>query len=109
MDTLHDRLAELADDAPTGGAPAAEIWARGRRAHRIRTAALAAVVLVVGIVGTGIGVRVAAGDDRADPAPAAPSGLSLPIVYPAGEDLPALGDAPGPLAAVGGAGGAGAR
>ena len=28
MDTLHDRLAELAEDAPTGGAPAAELWAR---------------------------------------------------------------------------------
>ena len=28
----NDRLAELADDAPTGGAPAAELWARGKRA-----------------------------------------------------------------------------
>ena len=62
MDTLHDRLAELADDAPTGGAPAAELWARGKRAHRLRAAALAATLLVVGAVGTGIGVRLADGD-----------------------------------------------
>ena len=52
MDTLHDRLAELADEAPSGGEPAAELWARGKRAHRLRTAALAAAVLVVGVVGT---------------------------------------------------------
>ena len=71
MDTLHDRLAELADDAPTGGAPAAELWARGKRAHRLRAAALAATLLVVGAVGTGIGVRLADVDgNRSDPAPA---------------------------------------
>ena len=26
MDTLHERMADLADEAPTGGAPAAEFW-----------------------------------------------------------------------------------
>ena len=57
MDTLHERLAELADEAPTGGAPAAELWARGKRAHRLRAAAVAATVLVVGAVGAGIGFR----------------------------------------------------
>ena len=61
MDTLHDRLAELAEDAPTGGAPAAELWASGKRAHRLRAAALAATLLVVGAVGTGIGIRLADG------------------------------------------------
>ena len=67
MDTLHERLAELADDAPTGGAPPAELWARGKHDHRLRVAALAATVLVVGVVGTGIGVRlVDGGDDRSD-------------------------------------------
>ena len=65
MDTLHDRLADLAEDAPTGGAPAAELWARGKRAHRLRVAGLAAALLVVGAVGTGIGVRLADGDDSA--------------------------------------------
>ncbi len=99
MDTLHDRLAELADDAPTGGAPAAELWARGKRAHRLRAAALAATLLVVGAVGTGIGVRLADGD-RSGPAPAGTVGIVLPIEYPVGEELPDLGDAPGPLAAI---------
>ena len=101
MDTLHDRLAELADDAPTGGAPAAELWARGKRAHRLRAAALAATLVVVGAVGTGIGVRLADGDgDRSDPEPAGTVDISLPIEYPVGEELPDLGDTPGPLAAV---------
>src|SRR5262245_1027699 len=101
MDRLHDRLAELADDAPTGGVPAAELWTRGKRAHRHRAAAIAAILLVVGAVGTGIGVRVADGDgNRSDPAPAGTVDISLPIEYPVGEKLPDLGDAPGPLAGI---------
>ena len=101
MDTLHDRLAELAGDAPTGGAPAAELWARGKRAHGLRAAAVAATVLVVGAVGTGIGVRLADGSDNtADPAPAVNVDISLPIEYPVGAELPDLGKASGPLAAV---------
>src|SRR6187399_1331800 len=100
MDALRDRLAELADDAPTGGAPAAELWARGKRAHRLRAAGLAATLLVVGAVGTGLGVRIADGDDhRFDPATKT-VGIALPIEYPVGEELPDLGDAPGPLAAI---------
>ena len=100
MDTLHDRLADLADDAPTGGAPAADLWARGKRAHRLRAGALAVTVLVVGAVGTGIGASLVDDRDNADPAPAAPVNISLPIDYPVGEALPDLGDAPGPLAAI---------
>lgn len=102
MDTLHDRLANLADDAPTGGAPAAEIWARGKRGHRLRAAGLVAAILVVGVVGTGIGVRLADGEgNRSDPAPATGTvGIGLPIEYPVGEDLPDLGDTPGRLAAI---------
>ena len=101
MDTLHDRLAELADDAPTGGAPAAELWTRGKRAHRRRASAFAAGLLVVGALGAGIGVRLAEGSaGHADLAPARTVDISLPITYPAGEALPDLGDAPGPLAAI---------
>src|SRR5512139_1287547 len=100
MDTLRDRLAELADDAPRGGAPAAELWARGRRAHRLRVAALAVVVLVVGAVGTGIGVRIVdRGAHRSAPPPAGPVHIAVPIQYPVGEKLPDLGGTPGPLAA----------
>jgi hypothetical protein len=101
MDALHDRLAELADDAPTGGAPAAELWTRGKRAHRLRVAALAATLLVAGAVGTGIGVRLSDGHGtRFDPAPAKTIGFALPIAYPVEASLPDLGDTPGPLAAV---------
>lgn len=106
MDTLRDRLEDLADEAPTGGAPAAELWARGRRGHRRRAAALAATLLVVvGTVGTVVGVRLVNGDgegdgDRSSLASAGELGFTLPIEYPVGKDLPDLGDSPGPLAAV---------
>ena len=101
MDTLRDRLADLADDAPTGGAPAAELWARGKRAHRLRATALAATLVVVGAVGTGIGVRLNDGDGhRSDLEPAKTVGITLPIEYPLGEELPDLGNTPGPLAAI---------
>ena len=101
MDALHDRLANVADDAPTGGVPAAELWARGKRAHRLRATALAAAVLVVGTVGTGIGGRLADGDGhRSGHASAGTIGIALPIEYPVGEELPDLGNAPGQLAAI---------
>src|SRR5918995_7015855 len=103
MDTLHERLAELADDAPTGGAPASELWARGKRAHRRRAAALGVSVLVLGAVGVGTGVRLVDGDGdgrRVDPVPAATVGVVLPIQYPVGQELSPLGDTPGPLAAI---------
>lgn len=101
MDTLHHRLRELADEAPTGGPTAAELWARGQRAHRLRVAALAATVLVVGAVGTGIGVRLTDGSGKGfDAPPAKTVGIVLPIEYPVREELPSLGDSPGPLAAI---------
>src|SRR5215213_5480402 len=103
MDNLHERLAEAADKAPTESAPAAELWARGKRAQRLRAAAVAATVLVVGALGTGFGVRLAEGEDRGDRSDIEPAGtvdVSLPIEYPVGQELPALGDAPGPLAAI---------
>jgi hypothetical protein len=99
MDALHDRLAELADDAPTGGAPPAELWARGKRVHRLRAAALAATVAVVGVVGVGLGMRLTDGDQDVL-VPAGIAGIALPIEYPTGDELPNLGDTPGPLAAI---------
>jgi hypothetical protein len=110
MDTLHERLAELADQAPTGGAPPEELWARGRRAHRLRVTAVAATVVVIGAVGAGIGLGVSDdGRDRSEPQPAETVSepqpaeivdVSLPIAYPVGEQLPDLGATPGPLVAI---------
>src|SRR5688500_272238 len=100
MDTLHDRMSKVADHAPTGGAPPAELWKRGKRAHRRRAVAVVATVLVVGV---GVGVRLADGvgrDGDSDPVPAEKVDISLPIEYPVGQALPDLGDAPGPLAAI---------
>lgn len=55
MTTLHDRLAELAEDAPPG-VPGPDLWARGRRYHRVRRAgtaviAVTACLALVAIVG----------------------------------------------------------
>jgi hypothetical protein len=101
VDTLHDRLVALADDAPTGGAPAAALWARGKRAHRIRATALAATLLVVGAVGAAIGVRLAdSNGDRSGLVPAETVRVGLPIEYPVGQELSDLGDTPGPLATI---------
>jgi hypothetical protein len=99
MDTLRELLVDLADDAPTGGAPPAELWARGKRAKRKQLVALAAAALVVGTVGTGVGLQLS-DRDRFDLAPATTVAFSLPIQYPTGAALPELGDSPGPLAAV---------
>jgi hypothetical protein len=101
MDMLRDRLADLAEDAPMGGAPAAELWKRGKRVHRLRVGALAATMAVVGAVGVGIGIRLSDSDvTRTDVAPAGGADIALPIEYPVGEDLPDLGEAPGRLAAI---------
>lgn len=99
MDTLRDLLVDLADDAPTGGAPPAELWARGKRTQRRQLVALTAAALVVGTIGTGVGLRL--GDrDQIDLVPATSVAFPLPIQYPTGAVLPELGEAPGPLAAV---------
>lgn len=100
MDTLPERLARLADAAPTGGPPPAEVWARGKRAQRLRAAVVVATVAVVGAVGTGVGVRLADDDSRPDLVPAKIANLTLPIQYPIGQELADLGDSPGQLAAV---------
>jgi hypothetical protein len=100
MDTLRDRLAELADDAPTGGAPAAELWTRGKRAGRLRATALAGMVLLVVAVGARLGVGLPDVKPSVVFAPQGPASIALPIEYPVGEELPDLGDAPGPLAAI---------
>ena len=100
MDTLRERLAELADDAPTSGAPAAELWARGKRAHRMRSMALASMVLIVVAAGARLGVSLPEDQPAVLLAPGSTAGISLPIEYPVGQELPDLGDTPGPLAAV---------
>lgn len=77
MSTLHDRLAELADDAPAGG-PAPELWERGRRYGRRRRAAVAVLVLA-GLVALVSGRVVVGTWQPGEVAPAgSPDGLRLP-------------------------------
>lgn len=53
MTTLHDRLAELAADAPPGG-PAPGLWEQGRLVARRRRVGTAVIVAVVAVLLTGL-------------------------------------------------------
>ncbi|GAW52575.1 MULTISPECIES: hypothetical protein [unclassified Nocardioides] len=101
MTTLHDRLADLAAEAPTGG-PTPDLWSRGRRYQRRRRAAVlvaAVVVLVVGVVG--VVLRPVVQDE---PAPVTPTdGFRLPNrFYEPSPRTPTTHDAGplGPMVAV---------
>lgn len=103
MTSLHDRLADLAEDAPAG-APTPDLWAAGlRRGRRVRAAAVAAaVVALVAAVGLGSWLT---GPQRQELVPAdVPFGdLHLPRTVhepsPWADGTAEVG-APGPLAAV---------
>jgi hypothetical protein len=57
MTTLHDRLDDLAADAPAApSAYAGELWARGQRRHRRRQAGLVAAVAMTVALVAGIGL-----------------------------------------------------
>lgn len=103
MTTLHDRLADLAGQAPAPAATPAELWARGRRYQRRRRAGtlavLACALLVLGGLG-GVARHRADPPDRVVPAGSVaglPDRLHAPSAWlPGTED-----DGPlGPLAAV---------
>ncbi|HWJ11164.1 MAG TPA: hypothetical protein VNS46_17425 [Nocardioides sp.] len=103
MTTLHDQLADLADDAPAGG-PLPGLWAQGvRRQRRRRTARLGAVAAAVVVLATL--ATVLRPTSAPDPEPVqVPFGeLHLPrAVYPPDPwaDGTDESGAPGPLAVV---------
>lgn len=75
---------------------------RRRQILNVAGAGIGALAVVVALT-SGFGVLVRADRVPADqppPTPAGTVGITLPIGYPVGEELPDLGDAPGPLAAV---------
>src|SRR4051794_28700803 len=94
MTTLHDRLADLAEDAPSGG-PAPELWDRGRRYQRRRRTGGGVIAVVVALALAALG-----GLDwwRARPEPMPASGTpALPTkIWMPGKWLPGTDDA-GPL------------
>jgi hypothetical protein len=97
MTTLHDRLAELADDAPPGG-PEAGLWDRGRRYHRGRRAGTVVIVAAATIV---LAVIAGVTWQRAAPVPAPATGdVGLPDrVWSPSPWLPST-DRPGQLVAI---------
>src|SRR6478735_11395339 len=101
VSTLHDRLVDLADDAPTGGALPG-LWDRGRRIarrRRIGTAAIAAAaclaLLVVAGLGWGSGRPASVAPAGSQRTPAMPDKLYEPSGW-----LGSFDGAPGTLAAV---------
>jgi hypothetical protein len=75
MTTLHDRLTDLAEQAPPGG-PAPELWDRARRVHRVRRAGTVAIVATAVIL---LAVVATLDWQRAAPAPAPAGGpIGLP-------------------------------
>lgn len=75
---------------------------RRRQILNAASAGVGALAIVVALT-TGLGGLLRADRvpaDRPPPAPTEIAGVALPIEYPVGEELPDLGDAPGPLAAV---------
>jgi hypothetical protein len=55
--SLHDRLAELADDAPPGG-PVPELWDRATRLHRTRRAGTVVILAVAAALLVAVGLLV---------------------------------------------------
>src|SRR4051812_8665492 len=106
MTTLHDRLADLADDAPPGG-PAPDLWERGRRYHRQRrvgTLAIAGAACVALVAIAGLSWQQSGGL----PEPAAPPSVERALpdrLWTPSPWLPGTDEAGplGPLAAVVGA------
>ena len=102
MTTLHERLSDLADEAPPG-APSADLWSTGRRLHRRRRLGSGAVVATVVALVVGLaGLRWQRADVDVQPAgPEAELGMPDRVYLPS-ERLPGTDDVGpiGPLSAV---------
>ncbi|MBB6626197.1 hypothetical protein H5V45_02575 [Nocardioides sp. KIGAM211] len=72
MSTLHERLAALADEAPSA-LPETGLWERGRRYGRVRRAGTVAIALVAVLVLVGIAGVTWQQGRVPDPAPAGPA------------------------------------
>jgi hypothetical protein len=102
MSTLHDRLSDLADEAPTGPPPR-DLWESGRRLHRRRRLGTAVVVATsVALIGGLAGLSWSRSD--VDVQPAGPhTELGIPDrFYLPSERLPGTDDTGpiGPLSVV---------
>jgi hypothetical protein len=97
---LMSRLVDYHDHIAAPLVPVGDDLRRGRRRVR-RTRGLVAGGVALGLASVVVAVTLFTGG-RADDViePADKINVSLPIEYPVGQELPALGDAPGPLAAI---------
>ena len=102
-DPDHDLMSRLVDYHDHIAAPPVLVGddlRRGRRRVR-RTRGLVAGGVALALASVVVAVSLSTGDRVDDvPQPAQTIDVSLPIEYPMGQELPDLGDAPGPLAAI---------
>jgi hypothetical protein len=101
MTTLHDRLEDLAQEAPPGAAAGPDLWTRGRTYGRRRAAVTAGAVLAVALIAA-LGAAGLSGRPLRPVEPVAPTGKTvLPSRFfvPSGR-LPVAHDGIGPLVAV---------
>lgn len=101
--TLKDRLAELAEGAPTGGAPPDEMWTRGVRRARVRRTAAALAAAACAAVLAVAGIQVGGTLKSSPPTPATGKAeVRLPArFYEPSRWLPGTKDHPiGPVAAI---------
>ena len=96
-----DRLERLAAGAPARGTDPDALWARGRRRQRVRTGAIAAALVVVGLVGATTTPLLVERSQQVEPARTSERMVLPDVIRQPGGWEPAFPSNPGRLSAVG--------
>lgn len=95
-----ERLERLAAGAPGGGIDPDALWTRGRRRQRVRTGAVAAALVVVGLVGATTTPLLVERSQQVEPARTDDPMVLPDVIRQPGAWDPAFPSAPGKLSAI---------